>query len=338
MTDLNPAPLISLATSYWNSATLIAAIKLGVFDAISQGSQTPESIAKVIEADEGATDALLIALITLELVERREERYYNTALAQQFLVSDQPTALNKALLYNADVYPLWGQLDEVIRRGDTARDPDTYLGKDEGYTRRFVYGMHHRALGVGRAVSAVINLEGVTRLADIGGGPGTYSALLTQKYPQLSADVLDLPAVVNVAQEIVAGMNASDRVSCRAYDYYQDRLPDESYDAALISGVLHREQPSKVQAMFAEIAALLPVGGRLWISDVMLNDERTGPLFSAMFALNMRALAHHGRCHSVAEQRQWLEEVGFTVISTHQLPPPINYTLICAERVEEERS
>ena len=55
MTDLNPAPLISLATSYWNSATLIAAIKLGVFDAISQGSHTPKNISSVIGADEGAT-------------------------------------------------------------------------------------------------------------------------------------------------------------------------------------------------------------------------------------------------------------------------------------------
>ena len=337
MTDLNPAPLISLATSYWNSAALLAAVKLEIFDAISQGLHTPEAISQAIAADEGATEALLIALIALELVERRHDGYYNAELAQQFLVSSQPSALNKALLYNADVYPLWGQLDEVIRRGDTARDPETYLGRDEGHTKRFVYGMHHRALGVGRAVSAVIDLEGATRLADIGGGPGTYSALLTQKYPQLNADVLDLPAVVAVASEIVAGMGASERVACRAYDYYQDELPHEPYDAALISGVLHREQPTKVQAMFAEVAARLPIGGRLWISDVMLNDERTGPLFSAMFALNMRALAHHGRCHSVAEQRLWLEEVGFKVVSTHQLPPPINYTLICAERVGEER-
>ena len=337
MTDLNPAPLISLATSYWNSATLLAAVKLSVFDVISQGLHAPEEISEKIGADEGATEALLIALIALELVERREGGYHNTDLAHHFLVSDKPSALNKALLYNADVYPLWGQLDEVIRRGDTTRDPETYLGRDEGHTRRFVYGMHHRALGVGRAVSAVINLEGATYLADIGGGPGTYSALLTQKYPQLRADVLDLPAVVAVAEEIVGEMGASERVSCHAYDYYKDALPDSPYDAALISGVLHREQPTKVQAMFAEVAARLQIGGRLWISDVMLNDERTGPLFSAMFALNMRALAHHGRCHSVAEQRLWLEEAGFRIVSTHQLPPPINYTLICAERVDGAR-
>ena len=332
----NPAPLISLATSYWNSAALLAAVKLGVFDAIARGAHTPESIASAIDADADATEALLIALISLDLVERREDAYHNAELATHFLVSDQPQALTQALLYNADVYPRWGQLDEVIRRGDTARDPEAYLGGDPGQTRRFVYGMHHRALGIGQAVSAVIDLEGSRRLMDIGGGPGTYSALLTQRYPELSADVLDLPAVVEVAREIVAQMGAAERVRCLAYDYYQDPLPsstpDAPYDAALISGVLHRERPEKVRSLFAEIATRLPRGGKLWISDVMLNDERTGPLFSAMFGLNMRALAHHGRCHSVAEQSAWLEEVGFEVKATHQLPPPINYTLICAER------
>ena len=128
-------------------------------------------------------------------------------------------------------------------------------------------------------------------------------------------------------------MKASDRVRCLAYDYYSADLPDTPYDAALISGVLHREQPEQVRAMIKEVARRLPVGGKLWISDVMLNNERTGPLFSAMFALNMRVLAHHGRCHSAAEQGQWLEEAGFQVLDTHLLPPPINYTIISAVRV-----
>lgn len=335
MDQLDPAPLISLATSYWNSAALIAAVQLGLFDQIACGRHTAVEIASEIDADPEAIEALLIALISLGLVHREEQKYTNAPLAAQFLVSEQPRSINAALLYNADVYPLWGQLSEVVRRGDVTRDPEAYLGGDPAQTRRFVWGMHHRALGVGRAVSSVIDLAGSTYLADLGGGPGTYSALLTRQHPDLKADVLDLPAVVEVASEIVSQMGADDRVSCLPYDYYRDQLPDHPYDAALISGVLHREGPDQVQAIFKELGERLPQGGRLWISDVMLNDERTGPLFSAMFALNMKVLAHHGRCHSVAEQSAWLEQAGFKVIQTHQLPPPINYTLICAERIAE---
>ena len=333
MTYLDPAPLVSMATAYWNSAALIAAVKLGVFDSISRGSKTVDLIAKEVDAAPVAVDALMTALLALELVERVDGVFSNTALSQTYLVSDQPQSLGGALLYNADVYPLWGQLSDVIRKGDTAKDPSAYLGEDRNKTRRFVYGMHHRALGVGRAVSAVINLEGASLLADIGGGPGTYSALLCQKHAGLKAEVLDLPAVVEVASEIMSEMGVSSSVTCRSFNYYKDQLPTQPYDAALISGVLHREQPEKVRSIFRATAERLPIGGSLWISDVMLNDDRSGPLFGAMFALNMRVLSHDGRCHSVAEQSAWLAEVGFEVTGTHQLPPPINYTIIAAKRV-----
>lgn len=333
MTPLDPAPLISMATAYWNSATLIAAVQLDLFDVIHQGTHQLSDIAKTLDSNEVAIETLLTALLALGLLEKKVDQYYNSPLAQTFLVSGQPQSLKGALLYNADVYPLWGQLNGVIKRGDTERDPQAYLGGNLEQTRRFVYGMHHRALGVGRAVSQLIDLEGISHLADIGGGPGTYSALLAQKYPSLQADVLDLPAVVAVAKDIVAQMEVSDRVNCMAYDYYTDQLPNHSYDAALVSGVLHREQPEQVQAIFQSISQRLPLGGILWLSDVMLNDDRTGPLFSAMFALNMRVLSHDGRCHSVAEQQTWLAEVGFEVLNTYQLPPPINYTLIQARKV-----
>jgi hypothetical protein len=330
---LDPSPLVSLATAYWGSATLIAAVRLKVFDHLAAGPLTPEQLASDLSASPVAVESLLIALLSLDLVRRDEgERYSNAPLSQAFLVSTQPSSIAGALLYNADVYPLWGQLHEVIERGDTARDPQAYLGDDEGKTRRFVYGMHHRALGVGRAVAGAIDLRGATLLADIGGGPGTYSALLTNATPGLSADVLDLPAVVAVASEIVGQMGASARVRCVAYDYYRDPLPDRPYDAALISGVLHREQPPKVRALFAELAARLPRGGQVWLSDVMLNDERTGPVFSAMFGLNMRVLSHDGRCHSVAELREWLESAGFEVTRVVNLPAPIHYSVIGARR------
>ena len=332
MSQLQASDLISLATSYWNSATLMAAVRLKAFDAL-QTPQTLEQFAEHIQSNSVACEALLIALISLSLVEKQDNLYQNTAVANDFLVSSKPQALNQAMLYNADVYPLWGQLDQVIKQGDVTKDPQAYLGEDEAKTQRFVYGMHHRALGIGQAMLSVIDLSQAQYLMDIGGGPGTYSVLLTKKYKHLKADVLDLPAVVRVASQIVQQMNGSDQVQCTAYDYYKDELPQQDYDSALISGVLHREQPPQVQKIFQQVAQRLPIGGQLWISDVMLNDDRTGPLFSAMFTLNMRILSHDGRCHSVAEQTQWLQEAGFKVTQVHQLPAPIHYTVIAAERI-----
>jgi len=327
----NPAPLIEIATAYWGSAALIAAVRLGVFSALAEGARTAEALAGRLKSDPAATDALLTALAAMDLLDKGPEGYTNRALADAWLVEGRPGFLGPALQYNGDNYPLWGDLDAVVRAGRAHAAPDAYLGDDETRTRNFVYGMHHRALGVGRAVAGLIDLSGRSRLADVGGGPGTYSALLTERFAGLSAEVLDLPGVVHFSRQIVGSMGAADRVKCTGFDYYNDALPG-TYDCALISGVLHREQPDGVQQILAKTAAALEPGGVLYLSDVMLDDDRAGPVFGAMFSLNMRVMAHDGRCHTVAEQSAWLADAGCTVISSHRLPAPINYTVIRAEK------
>ncbi|MGC6418838.1 MAG: methyltransferase [Bradymonadia bacterium] len=328
---MNPRPLIELATAYWGSATLIAASELGLFTALAEGPATSNEVAAQLGLDPIATDALLAGCVSLELVRKNGDSFTNEPLADTFLVEGKPGYLGPALSYNGDVYPLWGNLARVIQEGCPPRSPDAYLGADDHKTRNFVYGMHHRALGVGRAVAQHLDFSGCRHLADIGGGPGTYSALLSSQYPELRATVLDLPAVVEIADVIVESMGASERVNCQPFDYYKDTLKID-YDSALISGVLHREQPEGAAALIAKAAAGLAPGGVIYISDVMLNDARTGPLFGTMFALNMRVLAHDGRCHSVAEQTEWLAAVDCEVTAVHQLPPPINYTIIRAEK------
>ncbi len=327
----SPAPLIELATAYWGSATLIAAIRLRLFSEIAAGSHSVNAISDALGAKLEATEALLCACASLQLLTRDGDSFDNTEIASTYLVEGKPGYLGPALLYNGDVFPLWNELNQVILRGDADQAPDQYLGDDASRTKNFVFGMHHRAMGIGQAVAQVIDLSGRRRLADLGGGPGTYSALLTGKHAGLTADVLDLPKVVEIASQIMVSMDAEERVNCLPFDYYVDELPGR-YDAVLISGVLHREQPSGVRSIFKKAVAALEPGGVLYISDVMLNDDRDGPVFSTMFALNMRVLAHDGRCHSVSEQAQWLEELGLTVTETHQLPAPINYTVIRAEK------
>ncbi|MBU1431234.1 hypothetical protein KKF91_11905 [Myxococcota bacterium] len=328
----NPAPLIELATAYWHSATLIAGVRLDIFSHL-EAPQTASALAQAIQADPIATETLLVGLTALELLNKDGDSYQNTALASTFLVKGREGYLGPALLYNGDVYPLWDRLDEVIRTGGVIDTPAQYLGVDDEKTRNFVYGMHHRALSVGRAVLSAINLENRTHLADIGGGPGTYSALLTSNNPKLKAEVLDLPKVVEIAAEIVSNFPGGDRVTCTSFDYEKDNLPG-IYDAVLISGVLHREQPDQVKSIFKKVSNACKDDAVIYISDVMMNDERNGPLFSSMFALNMRVLSHGGRCHSVLEQKEWLNEVGFNVTDVKQLPPPINYTIIRAERIK----
>ena len=134
----SPAPLIELATAYWGSATLIAAIRLRLFSEIAAGSHSVNAISDALGAKLEATEALLCACASLQLLTRDGDSFDNTEIASTYLVEGKPGYLGPALLYNGDVFPLWGELNQVILRGDADQAPDQYLGDDASRTKNFV--------------------------------------------------------------------------------------------------------------------------------------------------------------------------------------------------------
>lgn len=47
------------------------------------------------------------------------------------------------------------------------------------------------------------------------------------------------------------------------------------------------------------------------IREFLLDDDRTGPLESLMFAVHMLVNTPAGRCHTFGEIREWLHRAGF---------------------------
>ena len=50
--------------------------------------------------------------------------------------------------------------------------------------------------------------------------------------------------------------------------------------------------------------------------DMVPNDERTGPPFPVIFALNMLVHTAEGDTYTLAEYRAWLQEAGFAKVET----------------------
>jgi hypothetical protein len=320
-----------LITGYWGSMALFTANELGVFTALASSPRTSDKLAADLGVSERPLRMLLQAMAGLGLLRACGEEFANTPLADAFLVEGHPGSLGRAIRYGADHYAAWGQLTQVVSTGRPPAGVDAYLGADPERTRHFVWGMHERALGVARGIIPFIDLPRATTLLDLGGGPGTYSVLLAQKVADLRAIVFDLPPVVAIAGDIIAASGVADRVRVHAGDYLRDSYP-RGVGAVLISGVLHRETESTCRAMLAEVREALVPGGRVIISDVMLDAEKTGPPFATLFALHMLLTSERGGAHSKEEQRRWLEDAGFVSPEVRELPPPAVHTLITATK------
>jgi ubiquinone/menaquinone biosynthesis C-methylase UbiE len=321
-----------MASAFYESCVLFAASDLGIFACLGKRREaTVEEVAAECALDPRGARLLLDACSALDLISKKGAQYANTPETQAFLVPESPAYLGGAIRYNRDVYPAWGRLSEMVRNGRPVERPEIHLGEDPERTRTFVRAMHGRALGIGRAVIPRVHLEGSRHVLDVGGGPGTYSVLLAQANPGLTCTVLDLPEVVKVAEELIREQGMSGRVKTLPGDYHRDSFPS-GQDAVIFFGVLHQEAPDSIRKLLVRAFDALAPGGQVYVLDMMTDDTRTRPVFSALFAVNMALTTQHGWVFSDAELAGWLEEAGFHAVERTPLPPPMPHWLASARR------
>ncbi len=329
-TVLNSERIVQMASAFYESATLFAALEAGVF---AQLQQTPGATAAAVAADcqlsPRGVQLLLDACTALGLLEQADGRYSNTPAAIATLVPGAPHDLTRAIRYNRDVYAAWGRLPEFVRTGQPVEPPALHLGADAERTRRFVLAMHGRALGIGRAVVPLLDLAGCRTLLDLAGGPGTYAVLMAQANPALQCTVLDLPPIVQVAGELIAQAGMSARVQTLAADYHSASFPG-NHDAVTIFGALHQETPDAIRDILARAYQALRPGGKIFILDLMTDATHAWPEFSALFAVNMALTTDHGWVFSDDELRTWLSEAGFARCAIQPVPPPMPHWLATA--------
>jgi len=327
-----PENILDMACSFYDSAVLFGSLELGIFTVLAESGDNGkdvEGLSAENNLDTRCCRLLLDACVAAGLLEKRNDRYTNTPESNAFLVSGQPAYLGEAVRYNSDVYPAWGNLAELVRTGKPVENPELHLGKDRERTRRFVLSMHGRCMAIGRAVVPMLDLDGKNRLLDVGGGPGTYSALIAGRNPGIHCTVMDLSPIVEIAAGLVNDENIRDRVSFIGGDYHYTPFPGYM-DAVLFFGVLHQESAGNIRMLLEKAYNSMKPGGVVYILDMMTDETRTNPGFSAMFAVNMALTTEAGWVFSDSEIKEWLKDAGFDNIKLSMLPPPMPHWLMSA--------
>ena len=327
----DPSSIVRLSTAYWDSQTLLTANRLRIFDLLVDGARSADEVATRMSLDPRATTLFLRACVALGLLRESSGRFENSAAAAAFLVARSPAYMGNVIRYSDQLYGTWGRLEDALRSGRPALPPETYLGDDPARTRAFVQAMHERALGIARALVGLLDLSDRRAMLDVGGGPGTYSVLLTERFPGLRAEVIELPGVAAVARELVAAAGATGRVTLRDGDYH-DADFGAGRDVVLMSGMFHRETAGACRDLIRRAAGCLITGGLLIVSDVFTDQGGAHPPFAAMFGLNMMLTATDGGVHSDSDVKDWMAESGFSDLRIVPLPPPMPHRVVMGVR------
>jgi ubiquinone/menaquinone biosynthesis C-methylase UbiE len=329
---MNPGPILDLANAFFGSCVLFVASDVGIFKRLAeQDGLDAAALAGDLNCSARGLQLLLDACVAEGLLTKSGDAYSNAPLTRVFLVPGSPADLSTAIRYNRDIYGAWGKLAEFAKTGKPVERPEIHLGEDEQRTRTFVMSMHGRAMGIGRGVIPLLNLTGRKKLLDVGGGPGTFSVLISGAFPEIECTVLDLPEVVKVASELIARQGAASRVHVLLGDYHTTPFPD-GFDAVIFFGMLHQESPDDIRKLARKAFEALEPGGIVHVMDMMTDETHTAPQFSALFALTMALTTENGWVFSSAELKGWLEEAGFVDFEVGPLPPPLPHWLAKARK------
>jgi SAM-dependent methyltransferase len=182
-------------------------------------------------------------------------------------------------------------------------------------------GMFNLAMQIAPRIVSHIDLSGRKRLLDLGGGPGTYAIHFCKNNPQLSATVYDLSTTRIFAEKTIASFGLSERISFQEGDFISDEVPT-GFDVAWLSHILHGESPEGCAVVLSRAVAALEPGGILMVQEFILNDSMAGPLFPALFSLNMLLGTQQGRSYSQRQLENMMTAAGLVSIRRLELDLP----------------
>lgn len=305
--------------AYTFTGVLMAANKIEIFTVLAHRPATLEEIVTECGTHPVSTEKLLIACLAMGLVERSNECYKNTPFADRYLVKGRPEYLGNIIAHQ-HLWERWQELDYFVttgHRGPKEAQIRTTLIEEEKLEahRNWMLAMHNLAMsGQAEALTSALDLSGRQLLCDVGGGPGSYALFLCKRYPQLRAIVLDLAETETTAKEMIRTFGLEDRVEFRVADYLHHDY-GKGNDVVLLSGVLHGVEPDKCRQMVRKAFDSLTPSGLVVVQEILLNDEKTGPLLPAVFSLHMT----YGAAYTGQEITSWMQEIGFISIKIQPL-------------------
>lgn len=349
MPDSSPldlAPITRQLRAMFGSRLLIAAVHyLPVFDELTTAPLSISALRTQLGLAERPAMVLFPALCAMDLLAfDREGRLYITELGKYVTQANTPNLTGYLGLEKDDA----GVVEMVTRlRNDGplhAEDGISFVKDDESpspmddpeLARFLTLGLAGRARHLSPIVAArMTQREG--HLLDVAGGTGFYTYEWLLANPTSTATILDRPAVLTVASELLDEFSQSgrpgastvkERVTFLPGDMLTDALPKT--DILLAASLFHDWPTPTCQWLAHRFAEALRPGGELWVHDAFLNDTLDGPLavtdYSAQLFWNTK-----GRCYSRAEYRSWLMEAGLQP-TPDNLPTQMDYGLIWAKK------
>ena len=290
--------------------------ELGIFKALSDDTLTTEELAAKLGLDARALAMLLGALGSQGLIEKRLGRWSATHEVRRWLHPQAKGYWGAFLGGNMVRGPLHGQLLDAIKSGNRQGvDPDGPPAWERpSMTPEVAAGvaafMHAHSQAPARGTSVQGEFAEIASVLDVGCGSGVYGIEMAKQNPRLRVGLMDLKEMCVEVDKYIAADGVGDRVKSLAVNMFTEAWPT-GYEAHFFANVFHDWSTETNKLLAKKSFDALPSGGRILLSEVLMDDGGAGPWQAASFSLLM-LLGTLGKQYSLAEYQDILGSAGFT--------------------------
>ncbi len=311
----DPLSILELHFSFAPSRVLAAGVQLDLFSHLAGGPRLAVEVAQAARASERGTRMLLDALAVIGLVEKRDGAYALTPASARYLVRRSPEYMGAA--FETDWHS-WDRLAEAVRQGGPVGDLQTQGGAEQFFSRlvrtldvvnREPARRLAEALGAGRTHRGM-------RVLDVACGSGVWGIAVAEADRQARVTAQDYGTILELTRDYARRHGVEARYEFLPGDLDEVRIEDELYDLALLGHIVHGEGERSARRLFHRVFRALKPGGRIGVIDILPNEERTGPPYAVLFALEMLVQTPEGGTYTLSEYTAWLKEAGFTKIES----------------------
>ncbi|XP_027172148.1 trans-resveratrol di-O-methyltransferase-like [Coffea eugenioides] len=285
----NLGELLEAQTHVWNamfhfkkSACVKCAVELGIPDVISNHGK-PITLSDLISVlpihpSKSAHIFRLMRFLANSGFFVEDPQGYTLTSAGRLLLKDEPFNVRAFIFLSCDPALLkpWNFLTEWFQNDDPSPFDTAYGNNLWHYNAQEVRigNMFNEAMASDNQLSVEVLMtkcksvfEGMTTLADVGGGTGKVARAIAQNFPGIKCTVYDLP-------HVVANQGGAENLEFLAGDMFQS-VPRTN--AILLKWILHNWNDEECVQILRKCKEAIPSkenGGKVIIIDMVLSDQQ----------------------------------------------------------------
>jgi hypothetical protein len=305
--------LVQWLTGKWISRAIHAAAELSLADILAEGALDLDELARRTQTHAPSLYRLLRALSSIGLFRECSPRRFELTERGALLKRD---AMRAACLMAHSAWhdAAWSELLHSVRTGESGFERahgqqlfdwlSQHREEAQVFDATMTAGKAYRDLGI----ADCYDFSAFSRLVDVGGGQGSLTISILQRYPQLSAIVADLPHVIPATKLALERAGLAERCEAVASNFFE-AVPAGA-DAYVLAHILHDWDDAACERILTCCRNAMSARSKLLLVEALVPHD-DAPNRLKWLDLEMLVLTSGGRERTADEYRQLLRTAGF---------------------------